>query len=251
MSVLCQEVPSNETPVTGAAIPDSQQTILATEKLKAENQIEDNKFRRFEVGLQYSHLRFGTFDPGFTKEWREIAPFPPGIPLITPENNPRESGVGARFAYNFNNTISAEAEVNWFVRREDSTNLPPPNNTRWQGGQKLQMVFGPKIGHRWKKFGVFGKVRPGFIHFVEFPVVTFLQQVPPGQPFFSATATRRATFFNVDVGGVFEYYPSKRTIIRFDVGDTIIRYNAQEPKDINPSFTRHNLQINVGFGFRF
>jgi len=60
-----------------------------------------------------------------------------------------------------------------------------------------------------------------------------------------------STFFNIDVGGVFEYYPSRRTVFRMDVGDTIIRYAAQEPKVINPTFTRHNLQASVGFGFRF
>lgn len=65
------------------------------------------------------------------------------------------------------------------------------------------------------------------------------------------TQEAKAIFFNIDVGGVFEYYPTRNTVFREDVGDTIIRYNSQPPKDINRTFTRHNLQTSVGFGFRF
>jgi hypothetical protein len=62
---------------------------------------------------------------------------------------------------------------------------------------------------------------------------------------------RGVGFLTVDVGGIFEYCPTKRTIFRVDVGDTIIRYRSLEPEVINPSFTRHNLQMSLGFGFRF
>ncbi len=65
------------------------------------------------------------------------------------------------------------------------------------------------------------------------------------------TQEAKSTFFNIDVGGVFEYYPTRNTVFRVDVGDTIICYNAQPPRDINPTFTRHNLQTSIGFGFRF
>ncbi len=79
-----------------------------------------------------------------------------------------------------------------------------------------------------------------------------VEQVGTPDNFFVLSRTERGVnFFTVDVGGVFEYYPSRRTVFRVDVGDTIIRYSAQEPKDINPNITRHNLQTSVGFGFRF
>ncbi|HYP00081.1 MAG TPA: hypothetical protein VER76_07810 [Pyrinomonadaceae bacterium] len=74
--------------------------------------------------------------------------------------------------------------------------------------------------------------------------------------------------FAFDVGGVLEYYPSPRTIIRFDAGDTIIRLgNHRVPIVINPdsdssvarqvvvgfapSETTHNFQGSIGFGVRF
>lgn len=116
-----------------------------------------------------------------------------------------------------------------------------------RAGDEHEMVFGPRIGIRKNKFGAFGKIRPGFIRLDRFEVV---QAVGTPTNFFVLSSSRNGTsFFNVDVGGVFGYYPSRRTIVRFDVGDTIIRYNAQEPKDINPNITRHDLQVSAGFWF--
>lgn len=212
---------------------------------------ETEKLRRFEIEGHYSNLQFGTFDPEATREFREIAPFPPGIPYHGLDKNPKDSGLGARFTYNVNRYLGLEVEANWFFQKNYITRRPLINQSPHPGGNKFQMLFGPKIGKRWKRFGVFGKVRLGFIHFNRYPVTTWIQQVPPGQPFFTRVSLRKAKFFNVDVGGVFEYYPSKRTILRFDIGDTIVHYNRQEPKEYNPTFNRHNLQINVGFGFRF
>ncbi len=208
-------------------------------------------FKRFEVGVQYSFLAFSAFDPRASREWTDITPVPPGTPPARLRNNPNDSGFGARISYNFTKRIAVEAEANWYFQKNFNYELPLYNESPNRGGQKFQMLFGPKVGHRTRKFGVFGKVRPGFIHFVSYPVYIWIQDVPPGSPYLSWQTLQRSTFFNVDVGGVFEYYPSKRTIFRVDVGDTIIRYNAQEPKQYNATFTRHNLQMNVGFGFRF
>jgi len=60
----------------------------------------------------------------------------------------------------------------------------------------------------------------------------------------------------MDLGGVVEVYPSERAIIRADVGDTIIRFPQRTFGSFNnPSIiraeTKHNLQVSVGFGWRF
>jgi len=211
----------------------------------------ENSLRRFEIGGHYSNLQFGTFDPEQTREFRDIAPFPPGLPYRPPDKNPKDSGLGLQFTYNVNQYLGLDVEANWFFQKNYITRTPLINQSPNSGGNKFQMLFGPKIGKRSKRFGVFGKVRPGFIHFNRYPVTTWIQQVPPGQPFFSRQSLRNAKFFNVDIGGVFEYYTSKRTFVRVDVGDTIIHYNRQKPKEDNPTFNRHNLQMNIGFGFRF
>jgi hypothetical protein len=70
----------------------------------------------------------------------------------------------------------------------------------------------------------------------------------------------------MDVGGVVEFYPSKRIVTRFDVGDTIIHFgrrnlntvlfdpltNTFTPATIPiPSRTSHNFQFMTSVGFRF
>jgi hypothetical protein len=63
----------------------------------------------------------------------------------------------------------------------------------------------------------------------------------------------------MDVGGVFELYPSRRLMTRFDFGDTIIHYSrrheqtiflSQNVREIAPE-TRDNFQFSAGLGFRF
>ena len=74
-----------------------------------------------------------------------------------------------------------------------------------------------------------------------------------------------STNFAIDLGGVFEFYPTKRTIIRFDAGDTIVRLPARNVAAFQtntasalnlvvisaPAETRNHFQAGVGFGFRF
>jgi hypothetical protein len=62
--------------------------------------------------------------------------------------------------------------------------------------------------------------------------------------------------FAMDVGGVFEFYPVERLILRADLGDTIIKY----PERVVTNFPRqvrvnggwkNNLQLSFGVGWRF
>ncbi|HEY9401061.1 MAG TPA: hypothetical protein VIQ24_00105, partial [Pyrinomonadaceae bacterium] len=118
--------------------------------------------------------------------------------------------------------------------------------------------------------GVFAKARPGFVHFSEGDLqerrdVACITIFPPPRGCFEGKGRAHFAF---DVGGVFEYYPSRRTLIRFDAGDTIIRLGEHRvPIVINsdpasgaprqavvvtaPSETTHNFQGSIGFGFRF
>ena len=113
-----------------------------------------------------------------------------------------------------------------------------------------------KPGKRFEKFGIFGKVRPGFLSVDKFGTFT----LPPGsQGFpFDFTVERRA-FFTLDAGGVLELYPSKRMVVRFDAGDTIIRHPERFIEvgglnpvvvQVSPSRFKHNFQFTAGVGFR-
>lgn len=203
------------------------------------------ELKKFEIGGHFTLLRradantaletfvrFGFADPAF------------GPPIVN------EAGLGVRFTYNFTENFALEAEGNLFP--EDKRTIPVigvPVRVMEPGGRKLQAVAGPKIGIRKKKFGVFGKIRPGLIRLDRYDAVILVGT--PDNFFVLGERREKVGFFNLDIGGVFEYYPTKRTVFRVDVGDTIIHYRKLPPKEINPSMTRHNLQINVGFGFRF
>lgn len=126
-------------------------------------------------------------------------------------------GFGGRITYNFTQNIAVEGEMNYF----------PSGLTTLANDNSYQGLFGLKTGIRSDKAGIFGKIRPGFTRF-NFP-----------------TPTPSATQFTLDVGGVFELYPTHRTVVRFDIGDAIISFD-----NLAPATTTHNLQFGIGFGFR-
>lgn len=122
-----------------------------------------------------------------------------------------------------------------------------------------------KAGKRFERVGIFGKVRPGFVRFGRISRGVALATPVPQRPAFVDVLDSQ-TDFAVDLGGVVEFYPSRRIVTRFDIGDTIIRYRERiegvpggnvstgQPvlgSLLLPAATKHNLQINVGVGFRF
>lgn len=141
-------------------------------------------------------------------------------------------GFGGRVTYNVNEFLSVEGEANFFPR--DNQNLGG-------SGRKTEGFFGGLLGYRGSGFAIYSKIRPGFIHFTRDP---FADPVS-------------STDFAVDIGGVFEFYPSRRSVVRFDIGDTAIRFGSQTvlPTAVGPvatgSFWSHNLQFSTGVGVRF
>jgi hypothetical protein len=133
------------------------------------------------------------------------------------------SGAGGRATYNVTDNFGIEGEVNFFPQK--FVNFA---NGSSLDSQRTQGLFGVKYGMRSEKAGIFGKLRPGFIRFGA-------GSSPVGQS---------ATEFALDFGGVFELYPSRHVALRFDVGDTVIRFG-------NLGLTSHNLQITPGVAFRF
>ena len=162
-------------------------------------------------------------------------------------------GFGGRLTYNITDHLAVEGEGNFFPTRGISTFAT--------GGSAVQGQFGVKAGKRWEKFGIFGKARPGFVsfsrtlRFVGTETIVF-----EGESFVVPRYERdRRTSFSTDLGGVFELYPSRRIMARFDIGDTIIRYGERQtlgfgatPTPLSiPREYRHNFQFSAGIGFRF
>jgi len=186
---------------------------------------------RFEVAAEFTSI---TFDPGLS-----------------------EPGIGGRVTYNLNKHVALEAAGYFFPRQCHFCG-------RVEEGQIAQGLFGVKIGKRFKKWGVFGKARPGLMNFSR----GAFDIVPTGGTGLNAFRInfRRQTNLVFDLGGVVEFYPSKKFVLRLDVGDTIIRYPqrtltfltidattgaASLDSFISPSYYRRTIQIMAGVGFRF
>ena len=194
---------------------------------------------KVEVGVQFSSLTYST------------TPII-GSPAVSPGYGSSEAGFGGRFTFNFNKHLALEAEGNFF---------PHPNiQDQSRNGRLLQGQFGLKAGKRFGKFGVFGKARPGFTSFSQVLTIVGNQTIDiGGQPFtFPIFGERRKTYFSMDLGGVLEFYPSRRVLTRLDVGDTLIRNTDPSfpfgvvsfPTPIATSRISHNLQVSAGIGFR-
>ena len=213
---------------------------------------QNDDLKRFEVGAQATVLDVRDFQAS-GQAFRNL-----GFPQSAFNNTITDYGFGGRFTYNINRHLAAEAVVNYLPSRPSTIEITnrnlPFNGKPFSGGSKTQILGGLKYGVRGSRLGIFAKARAGSIRFGAYPRIVGLATDPPASTtpndVLIVSAEAPQVFFNADVGGVLEYYPSKKTIIRIDAGDTIIRYNPKA-RDINPTFIRHDLQISVGFGFRF
>ena len=216
-----------------AALP-----LLLSFQQRAQAQTEDAP--RFEVGAQFSSLTIR--EPLFGNEFRT------------------EPGFGGRFTVNLTDYLAVEAQGDFY----------PNDNGRqseFTGGRTTTGVFGVKAGKRFERFGVFGKARPGFVRFGRtLAGFTDVSSAALPTPAF-APQFRPRTEFAADLGGVLEFYPTRRIVTRFDIGDTVIRYRERTvnfpvvgpgtPPTFTlapftrPGETKHNFSFSAGIGFRF
>jgi hypothetical protein len=152
-------------------------------------------------------------------------------------------GIGGRFVYGATRHLDLESElIIW------------PNNSA-TAGTWIQGLFGVKAGQRFDRFGLFAKVRPGFMHFRKDP---FGASDPRGRPSFPNRNFAHSTEPSIDIGGVAEFYLRRGLILRFDLGDTVLHYGHRTvvvsqvlPPIEAAGFTTHNWQGSFGLGFRF
>jgi hypothetical protein len=205
--------------------------IAATGVGMAQSPTQERK--RFEVGGSFSILPICD---------------PHGLCDLKPRH---EFGGGGRVGYQLKKYLAVEAEINFFPRdyRQVISNFT--------GGRVTQGLFGARAGLTRQRFGLFGKFRPGFESSGHAEVPHFLNGDGPDRTNPFGFEKIRATQFALDVGGVFEWYPSRRTILRFDLGDTVVRYpgiqftHLPDGATLFRSVYSHRLQPGVGFGFRF
>jgi hypothetical protein len=178
------------------------------------------------------------------------------------DNAATQAGFGGRFTFNFNRSVALEAVGNFF-----------PNSCRFCGngpvagdnsGTSAQGLFGVKAGRRFEKWGIFAKARTGVVSFSEGD--SRYVQTGGGGAFPFEFQQKRLNNLAFDLGGVLEFYPSKRLVTRFEAGDTLIHYGARQTSflSFDPTIgalflvpfttrpdTRHNFQFTAGVGWRF
>ncbi len=192
----------------------------------------------YEVGAQFSLISLDDNDPIISGN------------IVSDFKDLIRAGGGGRFTYNLSEYVGFEIEANFFV---GETRFFAPAGS---GGHMIQAVAGVKAGKRFRRFGVFAKGRPGFVSFSE-GTLPANPRFRPNEQGLLVPQLERATHLAFDLGGVVEFYASRRFVTRFDAGDTIIRYSGRDipnsgvPPIRIPAETRHNFQLSAGVGFRF
>jgi Outer membrane protein beta-barrel domain len=197
--LCCQSASAQSGPAAMAA--------AASDPTSAQGASPDRK--RFEVGAQFSVLRF--------KDYVDYG---------------TEPGVGGRFGFNFNDHLAVEAVVDFYP---DAHHGDPTVS-----GRKTLALFGVKAGSRFGRFGFFGKARPGFIRLsrrLEFSCIGI------GAP---VDCELSRTNFAFDLGGVAEYHFSPRWLFRADLGDTLIRADIVGGRGTTHNL---QMDAGVGFRF--
>ncbi|MBC8030808.1 MAG: outer membrane beta-barrel protein [Pyrinomonadaceae bacterium] len=225
-------------------------TLFVAFSVCSQQALAQSDEKKIEIGGQLSLLRVPTLTVRSTGIVCVTIPCPTTAFSQGSEIDP---GFGARIGFNVAPYLTLEAEGNLFPRDRDR-----------EGGRKAQGLFGAKVGKRFDKAGVFAKARPGFVRFsrgdYHFGPGGCIAVFPPPIACFQPVAK---TNFALDLGGVVEFYPSSNTILRFDAGDTMIRFRSRNAPALSTTGitglvvvpvageTKHNLQVSAGVGFRF
>lgn len=166
------------------------------------------------------------------------------------ESEDSNVGVGGRVTYDLQRWLSVEGEYQFLPSDElDDSRVQADGSVLGVSytRRRSTALFGVKAGYRGDRIGVFAKVRPGVTVLSDRGVecrgevcALVLLAVPEYRP-----------EFVVDVGGIFEVYPSARWVARVDVGSLVIRHRSTAPPCVGGGCTTANLATSFGVGVRF
>jgi hypothetical protein len=165
-----------------------------------------------------------------------------------PSLDQSNSGLGGRFGYNIARYVAIESEFDFFPQKRPVLNSINSSILKYYDSQRMEVLFGVKAGIRSCRIGIFGKARPGFFY-----ISKGERYVDPRVMFIRAPEAAQSQLrFAMDLGGIVEFYTTKRTFVRIDLGDTMIDFKQSRWSDVSKrDILSHNLQLNIGLGFRF
>jgi hypothetical protein len=157
-----------------------------------------------------------------------------------------EPGFGGFASYRLLRFLYADSSVVFYPRGSKGLGFQ-------DGGRIFQGLFGIKGGITRNRISIFGKVRPGLM--LSTDTVTGFTATP-GSP--TTIIAGPFSTFVLDLGGIVEIYATRRTFIRFDVGDTHLYFPDKtvtlpngKPTTISGGSYQHTMQYSVGYGWRF
>jgi hypothetical protein len=162
------------------------------------------------------------------------------------DNVRTEPGAGGYFSYRFYGVLYFDGDLLYFPRGTNGQATPQ------DGGTILQGTAGIKGGIRRNRFGFFGKVRPGFNSYSD----ALASVTTSGSTSQTYTYTRSNNFV-LDLGGIVELYPSTRSTLRIEVGDTHLFFDTRNvvvdgvTQSVPGGAMQHSIQLIVGYGWRF
>ncbi len=119
--------------------------------------------------------------------------------------------------------------------------------------RRFEGLFGVTVGPRLGRLRAFASVRPGFVTFSGAPRPIACVAIVP--PTLLCRLSVGATVFAVGVGGGVEAFPGGRTVLRFDIGDRLMRYPGPVLDRAlvvrQGGFYGHEVRLAVGGGVRF
>jgi len=160
-------------------------------------------------------------------------------------------GLGGRVTYNLSRPVAVEGEYNFFLHDDVTTTTGslPGLGIAYQR-RRSEAFFGAKIGFGGgERLRAFARVRPGFTRLTH-QGVECVGQVCAQALMLLAVPTYR-TEFALDLGGGIEFYPSRRTVARIDVGDTLIWHRSTAPPCWAGDCTSQNFASRFSLGLRF
>ena len=205
-------------------IPVAVVLLILSSLVSPPNLVAQADGRQFEVGGHVATLRLSDSDGKTNVGW------------------------GGRVSYDVFRWIAVEGELNLFAddvfEQRGSTPIFAEYTLSYER-RRVDGFFGAKVGVRRDRFGLFGKVRPGFARLFNEGIGCV------GDPcaLMLVAPVEYETEFALDFGGVVEFYPTARTVTRLDLGSTWIRHRSFAPPCLACNST--NFASRIGVGLRF
>jgi hypothetical protein len=162
-----------------------------------------------------------------------------------PDNVRTEPGLGGYASYRFYRVFYLDGDLLYFPQGTASAG---PHD----GGSIVEGTFGLKGGIRRNHFGFFGKVRPGFNSYS-----AALTGINTSSSSSTTYTYARSTNFVLDLGGIVEFYPSERSTLRIEAGDTHLFFGTRNvdvdgiTEQVGGGKMQHSIQFIFGYGWRF